>query len=76
MSAVKVIAIVLIMAGLWGLIDGSFSYSRETQKTRQTKSGALALSVKDTQTVYVPVWVGIGAIIAGGLLLILDNKKG
>ncbi|MDO9049308.1 MAG: hypothetical protein Q7U66_16440 [Methylobacter sp.] len=72
MSAVKIIAIVLIVAGLLGLVYGSFSYTRETQ---QAKLGPLELSVKDTQTVYVPVWAGVGAIMAGGLLLALSNRK-
>jgi hypothetical protein len=72
MSAVKIVAIVLIIAGLLGLVYGSFSYTRETQ---EAKLGSLELSVKDTQTVYVPVWVGVGAIVAGGGLLLLSNRK-
>ena len=76
MSAVKIIAIALIIAGLWGLVYGSFSYTRETRKTQETKSGSVEVSVKDTQTVYDPVWAGVGAIMAGSLLLTLANRKG
>ncbi|MDP1666247.1 MAG: hypothetical protein Q8L79_14135 [Methylobacter sp.] len=72
MSAVKIMAIVLIVAGLLGLVYGSFSYTKDTQ---QAKIGPLELSVKDTQTVYVPVWAGVGAIMAGGLLLALSGRK-
>ncbi|MGZ7124112.1 MAG: hypothetical protein ACXVIT_11420 [Halobacteriota archaeon] len=72
MSAVKIVAIVLIIAGLLGLVYGSFSYTRETQ---EAKLGSLELSVKDTQTVYVPVWVGVAAIVAGGGLLLFSNRK-
>lgn len=72
MSAVKIVAIVLIIAGLLGLVYGSFSYTRETQ---EDKLGSLELSVKDTQTVYVPVWVGVAAIVAGGGLLLFSNRK-
>ena len=32
-------------------------------------------SVKDTQTVNVPVWVGVAAIVAGGGLLLFSSKK-
>ena len=57
MSAVKIVAIVLIIAGLLGLVYGNFSYTRETQ---EAKIGPLELTVKDTETVNVPVWVGVG----------------
>jgi hypothetical protein len=72
MSAIKILAIVLIIAGLLGLVYGSFSYTRGTQ---EAKLGPLELSVKDTQTVDVPVWAGVGAIVAGGVLLLVASKK-
>jgi len=72
MSAVKIVAIVLIIAGILGLVYGSFSYTRETQ---QAKLGPLELTVKDTETVNVPVWAGVGAIVAGGGLLLLASRK-
>jgi len=66
MNAVKLMAIVLIVAGILGLAYGSFSYTKETHGV---KLGSLELSVKDKQTVNVPVWAGVGAIVAGGVLL-------
>ncbi|MDD1620778.1 MAG: hypothetical protein LUQ11_04805 [Methylococcaceae bacterium] len=72
MSAVKIVAIVLIIGGLLGLVYGQFSYTKETQ---QAKLGPFELSVKDTETVNVPVWVGVGAILAGGGLLLFASKK-
>ncbi|MGH8474888.1 MAG: hypothetical protein ACRER2_03810 [Methylococcales bacterium] len=73
MSAVKIIAIVLIVTGLLGLVYGRFSYTRETQ---EAKLGPFELSVKDTQTVNVPVWAGVGAIVAGAGLLLFASKNG
>lgn len=72
MNAVKIMASVLIIAGLLGLVYGNFSYTRETQ---EAKIGPLELTVKDTQTVNVPVWVGVGAIVAGGGLLLFASRK-
>jgi uncharacterized membrane protein len=72
MSALKILAILLITGGILGLIYGSFSYTRETQ---EAKIGPLELTVKDTQTVNVPVWVGVAAIVAGGGLLLIASKK-
>ena len=72
MSAVKMMAIVLIIAGLLGLVYGQFSYTKETQ---EAKIGPLELSVKDTETVNIPVWVGVGAIVAGSGLLLFAGRK-
>lgn len=66
MDAVRILAIVLIVAGALGLIYGGFSYTKDTQ---QAKLGPLELTVKDTQTVNVPVWAGVGALVVGGILL-------
>jgi hypothetical protein len=72
MSAVKIVAILLIVAGLLGLVYGRFSYTKETQ---EAKLGPFELSVKNTETVNVPVWAGVVAIAAGGGLLLLAGKK-
>ena len=67
----KIAAIVLIVAGLLGLVYGSFSYTKD--KTA-FKLGPLELSVKERETVNVPVWAGVGAIVVGGLLLAFGGK--
>jgi len=72
MNAIKIAAIVLIAAGVLGLLYGSFSYTRETQ---EVKLGPIELSVKEKQTVNVPVWAGVGAIVIGGVLLLFRSKK-
>jgi len=66
MNAVKMLAIVLIVAGGLGLAYGSFTYTKETH---EAKLGSIELSVKDKETVDIPVWVGVGAIVAGAFLL-------
>lgn len=66
MNIQKIAAIVLIVAGTFGLIYGGFSYTKETHKA---DLGALSLSVDEKQQVNVPVWAGVGLILAGGLLL-------
>jgi hypothetical protein len=67
----KFAAIALIVAGLLGLVYGGFSYTKD--KTA-IKLGPLELSVKERETVNVPVWAGVGAIVVGGLLLVLGGK--
>ncbi len=50
MSAVKIMGIVLIVAGIAGLLYGNFSYTKETH---DVKLGPLELSVAEKQTVNV-----------------------
>jgi hypothetical protein len=72
MNAIKIAAIALVMAGGLGLAYGNFSYTKETHSATL---GPIALSVKDRETVNVPAWAGVGAIVVGGLLLVFAGKK-
>jgi uncharacterized membrane protein YidH (DUF202 family) len=68
MNAIKMLAIVLIVAGGLALAYGGFTYTKDTH---QAKLGPIELSVKETQTVNVPIWAGLGLIVAGvGLLFV------
>ena len=73
MNAIKMAAIALIVAGALGLVYGGFSYTKDTH---QAKIGPLAVSVSEKQTVNVPIWAGVAAIVAGGALLLFGSKKG
>lgn len=66
MDAIKMLAIALIVAGCLGLVYGSFTYTKETH---EAKLGPIELSVKDKETVNIPVWAGVGAVVAGVILL-------
>jgi hypothetical protein len=72
MSSTKIIAIVLIVAGALGLAYGKFSYTKETH---DAKVGPIELSVKDKETVNIPQWAGIGAIVIGAGLLLVGGKR-
>jgi hypothetical protein len=71
MNALRIVAIVLIVAGTMGLAYGGFSYTKETHKA---DVGPFHLSVDERQRVNVPVWAGMGAIVAGGLLLVAGGR--
>ena len=68
MSPIKVIAVALIAAGVLGLAYGGFTY---TKTTHNAKIGPIELSVKDKETVNVPMWAGVGAIVLGGACWLL-----
>lgn len=73
MNTTRLIAIALLVAGILGLVYGGFSYTKDTTAV---KLGPLELSVKQKETVNMPMWAGIGAIVVGALLLVLGSKKG
>ena len=72
MNPIKMIGIVLIVVGVLGLVYGGFSFTKETHKA---EIGPLKLSVQEKEQVNVPQWAGIGAIVAGIVLLVLPSGK-
>jgi len=69
-SALKIVAILLIAAGIAGLVYGKFTY---THATHEAKLGPMDLSVKEKRTVNIPLWAGVAAIVAGGVLLVVPR---
>lgn len=67
MNPVRVIALVLIIGGALGLGYGGFSYTKENH---EAKIGPVDISVQEKEHVNIPMWVGIGAIVVGGALLL------
>ena len=72
MSAIKIAAIALIVAGLLGVMYGKFSYTKETH---DAKLGPIELTFKEKRTVNVPAWAGAAAIVAGAVLLLARPKS-
>lgn len=72
MTALKMTGLALILAGVLALAYGGFSYTKDTTAV---KLGPLELTVKEKESVNVPLWAGVVAIVAGGLILVLGAKK-
>ncbi len=73
MNTSKIAALVLIGAGVLGLIYGSFSYTKDSHEAR---IGPLDITVHEKQTVNIPIWAGVGAIVLGVGLLLVGSRKG
>ena len=72
MSRIKMIAMVLIVAGVLALMYGGFTYTKESH---DLKIGSLEVSLKDKETVNIPTWCGVGAIAVGIVLLVARRPK-
>jgi len=72
MDVVKLLGILLVVGGILALAYGGFTYTKETH---ETKIGPVTLSVSDKETVNIPIWAGVGAIVVGGLLLVFGKKS-
>jgi hypothetical protein len=72
MNGARILALALIVAGVLGLVYGRFTYTKDTHTS---KLGPIEISVKDNETVNVPAWAGVAAIVAGSGLLIFGGKK-
>jgi len=68
----KILAIVLIVAGVLALVYGGFSYVSDTHTT---KLGPIKITTQDRERVNIPLWAGVGAIAVGAALLLLGGKK-
>ena len=73
MNSVRIVAVVLIVAGVLGLAYGGFTYTKDTH---EATVGSIKLSITERETINVPVWAGVGAIVIGGVLLVLGGRKG
>lgn len=71
-NAMRIIGILLLLAGLAGLLVKEYSYTRDTTAA---KIGPVELTVKETETVRIPLWASLGAMGVGALLLALGLRQ-
>ncbi len=68
----RLIGIVLVVLGIVGLAWGGFSYTR---KEKAVDLGPLEITTSKRETVPIPPIAG-GLALAGGILMLVMNKKG
>ncbi len=67
MSGTKLLGAVLLVVGILALAYGGFSYTKQTDKVNL---GPIHVAVEDKERVNVPLWLGVGVAIVGGVLLV------
>ena len=61
-----------LVMGLAGFMTGGFNFTKDTTKA---KIGPLELTVKEKETVNIPQWLSLGAMVLGGVVLVLGFRK-
>ncbi len=70
MSVTKILGIILLVAGILGLIYGHFDYTKETH---EGQFGPFKFSVAEKETTVIPSWASIAVIVAGVVLLVVPK---
>ena len=71
MDLTRLIGIVLIVAGVAGLVYGSFSYTKDTQRAQL---GNFKLTIAEKKEVAIPTWASLAAVAVGVVLLVARRK--
>ncbi|MBI5907037.1 MAG: hypothetical protein Q7S97_06680 [Polaromonas sp.] len=72
MNAMRITGIVLIVFGLAGFFTGGFSFTKDTTAA---KIGPIELTVKEQESVNIPQWLSMGAVVLGAVLLVMGARK-
>ncbi len=71
MSGTKILGIVLLVGGIFGLLYGHFEYTKETHEGHV---GPFRFSVAEKETTVIPSWASIAVIVVGAVLLVVNRK--
>jgi hypothetical protein len=71
MSGTKILGIILLVAGLFGLLVGHFEYTKETH---EGQFGPFRFSVKEKDTAVIPSWLSLGVLVAGAVVLVIGRR--
>ena len=71
MSGTKILGVILLVAGILGLVVGHFEYTKETH---EGQFGTFRFSVTEKETTVIPSWASITVIVIGAVLLIVNRK--
>ena len=72
MKAMRIVGVLLLVLGLAGFLTGGFSFTKDIT---QAKIGPLELTVKEKESVNIPQWLSLGAMVLGGVVLVLGFRK-
>ena len=68
----KMIGVILLVAGILALVYGGFTYTKETH---EANVGPLHMQMDEKKHVNVPVWAGVVGVVVGASLLVFGRKS-
>ncbi|MDW5442166.1 hypothetical protein [Polaromonas sp. SM01] len=72
MNPIRITGVVLIVLGLAGFFTGGFSFTKDTTAA---KIGPIELTVKEKQSITIPQWLSMGAVLLGAVALVMGGRK-
>jgi len=73
MKPLAIIGVILILAGIAGLVMGRFTYTTEE---KVLAVGPLVATADKEHSVRIPDIAGIVAVVAGGVLVVVSRRRG
>jgi uncharacterized membrane protein len=71
MSGTNILGIILVVAGLLGLVYGHFEYTKETH---EGQIGPFKFAIAEKETAVIPSWASIEVFVAGVVLLVVPRN--
>jgi hypothetical protein len=71
-SGARIAGIILVILGALALVFGRVSY---TEEEASADLGPIDISVRDRETLNIPPWVGVLAIVGGATLLFVPRRR-
>ncbi len=68
----RIAALILLVGGILALIYGGFTYTKDTD---EAQIGPIELQVEDKEHVNIPMWVGVAAVVVGGVMLLVPAGR-
>ena len=72
MKPLTIVGVLLIVAGIAGLVAGRFTYRT---KEKVLEVGPLVATAEKEHSVHIPDIAGIVAVVAGGVLVVVSRRR-
>ena len=72
MKTIRTLGFVIAALGILALIYGGFTYVKDTH---DADLGPIEFQIQEKETVNIPVWAGVGAIVVGSVMVLLPWRR-